>query len=163
MKNLNEIPLGIIVIAIIAVIALHNSANVIKTEILSAEANKKNLDLQLKICSNIDEHYGYASNKFYADKPIIILNGIGESSVSKIYTEDEDPVKNLRRSGLNDIEEENFEIKWYKENENWFPFNITSKISAPYYKKITFKVTEKNSITNELEIKDQFDLLIVVR
>ena len=148
MKHLDKMPLLIIIAGIIAAIFFFNSKNKLEEEISAAEDVKKVSDNQLEIYRNIDDHYGRASNEFYANKPIVVLRGSGATEVIRIYWEKNGEVN------LTAIRDGNaLETKWGADDGKWTPYTITSKISKGY-KTVRF--------TNEAN-DETFSVLVVVK
>ena len=127
MKHLDKLPILIIIVGVIAIIFFFSSNNNLTEEITAAEANKKVLDKQLEIYSDIDNHYGRASNEFYSNKPVIVLRGSGATEVIRIYIE-----KNGKDEITSFRDEKTLETTWGADDGKWTPYTITSKISKGY-------------------------------
>lgn len=127
MKHLDKVPILIIIVGVIAIIFFFSSNNKLTEEISVAEAIKKVSDKQLEIYSDIDNHYGRASNEFYSNKPVVVLRGSGATEVIRIYIEKngEDEITAFRNSSA-------LETDWGADDGKWTPYTITSKISKGY-------------------------------
>lgn len=124
MKNLDKLPILIIVVGIIAAGFFFNSNNTLEKEISAAEKVKAVSDKQLEIYSNIDSHYGYSSKEFYSNKPIVVLNGSGATEVIRIYW-----VQNGKSPISTSRDENTIWAEWGENDGNWAPLTLTSKMA----------------------------------
>ena len=148
MKHLDKVPILIIIVGVIAAIFFFTSNKQLEEEISAAEANKKVLDEQVKVYSNIESHYGHASGEFYANKPIIVLRGNGATEVVRIYWEKNGEI------GLTASRDPNvLETKWGEDDGKWAPFAITSKVTKGY-ETVLFK-NKSNAET--------FEVLVIIK
>lgn len=143
------IPVVIIVAAVIATIMFHQSAKKLDDEILSAQNDKEISDTRLKIYKDIYEHYGRASDEFYAEKPVIVLRGRGTTESVRIYHQaNENGITAYRNTDV-------FDTSWVKDenDESWSDFKITSKVNRAYE---TIEFEDK--VTKEI-----FSVLVIVK
>ena len=148
MKNLDKLPILIIVVGIIAAGFFFNSNNTLEKEIAAAEKVKAVSDKQLEIYSNIDSHYGYSSREFYSNKPIVVLNGSGATEVIRIYFEQKNEGYITYIYHSTDVEG-----KWGTVDDKWSPLALTSKIAKGCR---LFGFT--NSVNDET-----FEVLVIVK
>lgn len=104
MKNLDKLPVLIIVAGVIAAIFFFNSNKKLEEEISAVEASKEVLATQLKVYNNIDSHYGRSSDDFYANKPIVVLRGNGATEVIRIYWEKNGEISLIAARDANSLE-----------------------------------------------------------
>lgn len=142
------IPVVIIVVSVIATILFHNSAKNLDDEILSAQNDKMISDTRWEIYKNIDEHFGRTSDEFYADKPVIVLRGIGATEDVRIYQANKSSVSAYRNTKV-------FDTKWVKDknDESWLTCKITSKVNQGY-ETIEFE----NDVSKEI-----FSVLVIIK
>ena len=143
----DKIPILIIILGIIATIFFFSSNKKFEEEIATAENIKKISDTQVEIYRDIDNHYGRASDQFYANKPIVVLRGSGATEVIRIYWEKSGKV-GLTAGRDSDA----LETEWGDIDGKWIPYTITSKIPNGY-RTITF--------TNK-ETPETFDVLVII-
>lgn len=147
MKYLDKAPQIVIVVALIVIIACCGSRSGIEDEISSFESRKNILEKQLKMCGEIEEHYGRASEGFYSDKAILVLDGIDSTGVVRIYGD----------SGGNGFvayrNPENLGTKWGESKNYWSSYEITSKVSSGY---------ERVRFFNE-GTEEEFYILVIIK
>ena len=153
MNNLYKKPVIATVVAIIAIISCYYFENTTADEILKAESTKKILDLKLKMCDDIDKYFGRASDNFYADKPILILDSSEATGVIKIYA----PGKGIQPY----YPEKLFETKWGDWKNHWIPYEMTGKGSSGYS---IIKFESFTEYDKENKIYDEeFEVLVIVK
>lgn len=145
----NKVPVLIIILGVLATIFLLYSNNRLKEEITVAEGVKKVSDKQLEIYRDIDNHYGRASDQFYANKPIVVLRGNGATEVIRVYWEMIDKSYITAHANWDD----SLKGDWGEIDGKWSPLTITSKID---------KGCETIRFTNK-ENNDAFEILVIVK
>lgn len=148
MKNLDKVPMLIIIVGVIATIFFFNSNRKLTEEISVAETTKKASDKQVEIYGDIINHYGRASNEFYSNKPVIVLRGSGATEVIRIYFEKASEVNMTAYRNPDALE-----TNWGKIDQNWTPYTITSKISKGY------EVINFSNDAND----EKFKVLVIVK
>ena len=143
-----KLPVAIIIFGLIAAIFFFSSNSSLEDEIDAALKVKKTSDKKLEIYRDVDNHYGSASDQFYANKPIVVLRGSGSTEVIRIYWE------KMGVIGLNASRNfDNLDASWGEIDGKWCPYTITSKISRGY---------ETVLFTNK-ENNDRFEILVIVK
>ena len=153
MNSMYKKPVIATVVAIIAIISCYYFENTTADEILKAESTKKILDLKLKMCDDIDKYLGRASDNFYADKPILILDSAEATGVVKIYA----PGKGIQPYQPEKL----FETKWGEWENNWAPYKITGKTSGDCGI-VEFTSFTKDDKGNEI-YDEEFEVLVIVK
>ena len=148
MHDTDKLPIAIAVISFIALIFFCNSGQNIDEDLLTANNKKKIFDRQLKMCSEIDKYFGYSSEDFHSDRPIIILRGNGAKDVIRVYAPSKDEIVAYR-------DPDQLDTGWdgYEENNEWAIYRISSKVSNDYS-----YIQFKNNVTNK-----SFGVLVIVK
>ena len=144
----DKIPFMLIILAIVAALVCFNSNKSVEDELAAAQNDKAILDQQLERYSDIDQHYGRASDDFYSDKPIIVLRGSGATDVIPIYW-----VKNKDVPITAHYNSDILELSWGENNDKIAKLNVKSKV-AKGYNALRF--------TNE-DNSGEFSVLVIVK
>ena len=144
----DKIPFMLIILAVVAALVCFNSNKSVEDELAAVQAEKTLLDQQLERYSDIDKHYGRASDDFYTNKPVVVLRGSGATDVIPIYW-----VKNGEVPITVHYNGDILETTWGDKDGKISPLTVESKV-AKGYNAIRF--------TNK-ENSEEFNVLVIIK
>lgn len=144
----DKIPFMLIILAVVAALVCFNSNKSVEDELAAAQSEKTLLDQQLERYSDIDKHYGRASDDFYTNKPVVVLRGSGATDVIPIYW-----VKNGEVPLTAHYNGNILETTWGDKDGKISPLTVESKVT---------KGCTALRFTNK-ENSEEFNVLVIVK
>ena len=151
-RKVPQLPWIVAAIGIIIAGYFFLSASKISTEILNHQNELDAYNLKLAQYKKLEETYGHGSDKYYADKPLLILKPEGDKGKFKIYLDFEGKEKVARWACSENSK--GITIKWGEPFKN----NMTDLFVTPGKQVGSYLITLTENTSD-----DKFQVLVVVK